>query len=209
MPKKQAPLEVLEKFLPPGAYEKVIYFLRHYKVHLTITRKRNSLLGDYRHRTHYQHHRISVNGNLNVYSFLITLLHELGHLLTFEEYGNQVPPHGQEWKMTYAALLQYFLSHKIFPADIEKEILKTLANPAASTCAEDRLIRVLKKYDLHPKNPKPLIEDIPFNALFRTEDGRIFQKGIQLRKRFKCREIKTGKEYLFSPVYEVEMLNGE
>ena len=68
----------------------VTAYLHQYKVHLTVARERKSILGDYRHRTHYQNHRISVNGNLNKFSFLITLLHELAHLLTFEQHGNSV-----------------------------------------------------------------------------------------------------------------------
>jgi hypothetical protein len=49
-----------------------------------------------------------------------------------------------------------------------------------------------------------MIEELPQQTLFKTSDGRIFQKGEQLRKRFKCVELKTKKLYLFSPVYEVE-----
>ncbi len=88
-------------------------------------------------------HRISVNGNLNVYSFLITLLHELAHLLTFEQHGNRVQSHGREWKNIYGQLLDQFLKNKKFPPDIEKELLQSLKNPAATSCAEDDLLRVL------------------------------------------------------------------
>ena len=83
MPKKEAPLTQLNSFLPPGTYEPVEEYLRHYKIHLTVTQHRKSILGDYRHRTDFKNHRISVNGSLNKYSFLITLLHEIAHLLTF------------------------------------------------------------------------------------------------------------------------------
>ena len=86
MPKKEAPLTHLNSFLPPGTYEPVEEYLRYYKIHLTVTQHRKSILGDYRHRTDFKNHRISVNGSLNRYSFLITLLHETAHLLTFEKY---------------------------------------------------------------------------------------------------------------------------
>ncbi len=100
MPKQEVPLKQLSNYLPPGTYEPVIAFLEKYKVHLTVSRERKSILGDYRHRTHHDNHRISVNGNLNVYAFLVTLVHELAHLLTYEEYGNKVMAHGKEWKKT-------------------------------------------------------------------------------------------------------------
>jgi SprT protein len=43
-------------------------------------------------------------------------------------------------------------------------------------------------------------------ALFKLKDGRIFRKQEQLRKRFKCVEVKSRRVYLFSPVAEVEII---
>jgi len=203
MPKKEVPIGQLQDYLPPGTYEAVLSYLRQYKVHLTVARERKSILGDYRHRTYQDNHRISINGNLNTFSFLITLLHELAHLLTFEQFGNKVLAHGREWKVVYARMLAQFLEHKIFPADIETELLQSLQNPAASTCAEDGLLRVLRKYDAKESHHR-LVEEIAMNGLFRLNDGRIFKKEEKLRKRYRCIEVKTGKVYLFSPVYEVE-----
>src|SRR6266536_4938792 len=109
MPKKEAPINHLQQFLPPNTYDAVLQYLQFYKVHLTVARERKSILGDYRHRTHFSNHRISVNGSLNKYSFLITLLHEIAHLLTFEKYGNKVMAHGNEWKTIYGSLLKQFI----------------------------------------------------------------------------------------------------
>jgi SprT protein len=205
MPKKEVSINLLTNYLPEGTYEPVLDYLRRFKVHLTIAKERKTVLGDYRHRTHQDNHRISVNGNLNKYSFLITLLHEIAHLLTFEQHGNKVMAHGPEWKMLYGRLLHQFLEHNIFPPDIKAELLLSLKNPAASTCAEDGLLRVLKRYDSKESHNR-LIEELMTNALFRIDDGRVFQKKEKLRKRFKCVEVKTGKVYLFSPVYEVEQI---
>lgn len=203
MPKQEAPLQQLNNFLPPGTFDAVLHYLHFYKIHLTVSRQRKTVLGDYRHRTTIQNHRISINGNLNPFSFLITLLHEVAHLLAFEQYGNRIAAHGNEWKNIYAGLLKQFLEHRVFPADIESELLQSLKNPAASSCAEDDLIRVLRKYDANTNGYK-LVEEIHLNGLFRLDDGRIFKRGEKQRKRFKCIEVKTGKVYLFSPVYEVE-----
>lgn len=206
MPKQQVPISQLQDYLPPGTYDAVYTYLRQFKVHLTIARERKSILGDYRHRTHHANHRISVNGNLNRYAFLLTLLHELAHLLTFEQFGNKVMAHGGEWKKIYGQLLHQFLQHHVFPPDIEKEIARSLNNPGASSCAEEGLLRVLRKYD--PEGGKYLlIEELMTNAVFRLDDGRMFQKGRKLRKRFQCKEIQTGRIYLFSPVYEVELVS--
>ncbi len=202
MPKQEAPLHQLKQYLPEGSFEEVAHYLQHYKVQLTITRERKSVLGDYRNSFADKNHRISVNGNLNTYSFLITLLHELAHLFTYERFGHRVQAHGQEWKNEFSKVLAQFLLKKIFPPDIHKALLKTLQNPAASSCADTALLRVLHQYD-EKKEGASLIEALPLGTVFKIKGGRIFRKGEKVRKRIKCEEVATGKVFLFSPVYEV------
>jgi hypothetical protein len=202
MPKSEQPLHSLQAFIPQGSLEPVLHYIHQFKVHLTITRERKSVLGDYRHAVPGKNHRISVNGNLNQYAFLITLIHELAHLVTFLQFGNKVQSHGKEWKALYKELLSQFLHKEIFPTDVEKTLLKSLNNLPASSCADENLMRVLKKYDPVKEGMK-LVEQVQEGENFTIEGGRVFKKGKQLRKRFQCIEIKTGKVYLFSPVYEV------
>jgi len=202
MPRKEAPLNQLQTYLPPNTFEAVRQYLHQYQVHLTVAKERKSILGDYRHRTHGKTHRISVNGNLNTYSFLITLLHELAHLLTFEKFGNKVQSHGKEWKFIFGQLLDQFIRHEVFPINIKHALLQSLQNPAASSCADDVLLRVLKTYDKRKENVV-FVENLLEGQLFKTHDGKVFKKGEKLRKRFKCIEVATKRLYLFSPVYEV------
>ncbi|MDP4284217.1 MAG: hypothetical protein Q8891_07315 [Bacteroidota bacterium] len=205
MSKKESPLEQLNPYLPEGSFESVVEYIIQHKVHLTITRARQTILGNYRHRHLDKNHRISINGNLNKYSFLITLLHELGHLLAYEKYGNKIPAHGTKWKSEFGKILAVFITQKIFPADIERELLLTLKNPAASSCAEASLLRVLRKYDPH----KPgvfLLEELPEKSFFKIKNGRVFSKGNRIRKRFLCQDMTTKKMFLFSPVAEVELV---
>ena len=207
MPRKEAPLNQLQTYLPSNTFEAVRQYLHQYQVHLTVAKERKSILGDYRHRTHGKTHRISVNGNLNTYSFLITLLHELAHLLTFEKFGNKVQSHGKEWKFIFGQLLDQFIRHEVFPIDIKHALLQSLQNPAASSCADDVLLRVLKTYDKRKENVV-FVENVLEGQLFKTHDGKVFKKGEKLRKRFKCIEVATKRLYLFSPVYEVELVVG-
>jgi SprT protein len=206
MPKKEAPISALQNFLPPDTYEPVLTYLQQHHVHLTIAKERKSILGDYRHRTHAKNHRISVNGNLNKYAFLITLLHELAHLLTFEKFGNRIAPHGREWKQVFGKLLANFVDHNVFPVDIKKALLQSLHDPAASSCSDEALLRVLKNYD--EKNTQLIfVEAIPEGSLFKTHDGKVFRKGQKIRKRYRCEEVETRKIYLFSPIYEAERVS--
>jgi len=205
MSKKEAPISALQTYLPPNTYGPVLHYLQFYKVHLTVAKERKSILGDYRHRHGAQTHRISVNGNLNSYAFLITLLHELAHLLTFEKWGNKVSAHGKEWKTVFGQLLAQFIEHDVFPADIKTVLLQSLHNPAASSCADEALLRTLRMYDENKGNSH-FVERLPDGAVFKTHDGRIFQKGEKMRKRYRCVELATKRMYLFSPVYEVEVV---
>ena len=120
MPKQEAPLPQLKQYLPEGSFDEVSHYLLHYKVQLTITRERKSVLCDYRNSFAGKNHRISINGNLNPYAFLITLLHELAHLFTYESFSHRVQAHGQEWKNAYSKVLALFFLTKRFTPDITK-----------------------------------------------------------------------------------------
>ncbi len=206
MPVSEHPMQALSAYLPKGSFEKVVQYIHHYKVHLTITKQRKSVLGDYRHTGMGGNHRISVNGNMNPYEFLITLLHELAHLLTFELHKNRVEAHGKEWKQVYSKLLIDFVEEKIFPADIEKALQKSIRNPAATANGETDLLLVLRKYDATKKEGVYTMVEIKEGAFFQTANGKIFQKGPRRVKRFECVEMKTGLRYTFSPVTEVKLL---
>lgn len=202
MSKKEVPLQALSDYLPEKALEPVLEYLHLYKIHLTITKSRKTIWGDYRYSTGDTHHRISVNGNLNPYAFLITLLHELAHLITFDRYANRVLPHGKEWKSNFSLLLSKFMDAAVFPDDISHALTRSIQNPAAS-CSDHDLMRALRKYD-QENHHLILIEQLSEGALFQLKDGRIFKRGEKLRKRFKGVDVNTGQTYLFSALYEVK-----
>ena len=152
MSKQQAPLEALKQFLPDGTFDMVSTYLHTHKIHLTVTRERSSILGDYRNAVDGKNHRISVNGSLNPYAFLYTLIHEIAHLLVYDKFGHRVPSHGKEWKHIFSLLLKEFLAEDVFPPDIRAAIAVSLGNPAASSCAEDGLLRVFRNYDKGKKD---------------------------------------------------------
>lgn len=200
------PMHALAAYLPEGSFEPVVAYLHQYKVHLTVTKQRKSVLGDYRHAGWGGNHRISINGNLNKYEFLITLLHELAHLLTYEQYRNKVDAHGKEWKYNYSQLLIVFVQHKIFPADVEKALQKSIANPSATANGETSLLLVLRNYDAVKKDGHFTVANLQVGDLFQTEKGKLFRRGVVRRKRIECLEIKTGLLYIFSPITLVKKI---
>ena len=75
---------VLKDYLPEKAIDGVIKLLDKYPVHLIITKKRVTKHGDFKVLRNGQL-QITVNHNLNKYSFLLTLIHELAHLTTYKK----------------------------------------------------------------------------------------------------------------------------
>ena len=206
MSKVEHPLQALKAYLPEGAFEPVLALIHQYKVHLTVTKARKSVLGDYRHPVMGANHKISVNGNLNHYEFLITLLHELGHLLCFEQYKNRVEAHGKEWKQLYGFLLADFIQRDIFPMDIKKSLQKTVLNPAATANGETPLLLVLRRYDKVKKEGMAFLAHLPDGVLFETEKGKRFKKIKKRRIRIECVELATGHVYSFSGLSEVRLV---
>ena len=207
MSKVEHPLQALANYLPVGAFEPVVQLIHQYKVHLTVTRARKSVLGDYRHPFMGSNHKITVNGNLNKYEFLITLLHELAHLLCFEQHRNRVEAHGKEWKNIYGSLLKAFIDLNLFPDDITKSLKKTLLNPAATANGETALLLVLRRYNPLKKAGVVVLAHLADGTLFKEIKGRTFRKIKLRRKRIECIEIATGNIYLFSALSEVEIVN--
>jgi len=97
--------------------------------------------------------------------------------------------------------LARFIENNVFPDDIRHALLQSLHNPAASSCADELLLRTLKKDDAN-KGHLVFVEEVATGLLFKTHDGRVFRKGEKIRKRFRCEEVATQRIYLFSPVYE-------
>ncbi len=191
----------LEKYLPVGFSLSIAELFLPIPVKFKIVNPRNTKLGDYRPAHNGLPHRISINGNLNPYSFLITTIHEFAHLNAHVKYGSRIQPHGNEWKKTYRELLIPIIESKLLPKDIEIALMNSLVNTKASSCSDIGLSRVLKNYDKQ-KDDYVLIEQLPINTKF-TLQGKLFIKGPLRRKRFVCEEIQTKKKYLIYAIAEV------
>jgi SprT protein len=177
-------------------------FLIEKVVHFTVTKDRKSKYGDYRQPYQGKPHLISVNGTLNKYAFLITTLHEMAHLTAYEKYRNSIPPHGPEWKAEFQEVFKPVMEMNVLPMDVTLAVKNYLKNLKASSCSDDALYRVLKRYD---KNPGTLVEHLQLGEKFKL-NGVIFVKGKKLRKRYECRVHNSRKVYRVLGVAEVEKL---
>ena len=195
-------VNILEKYLPEGTAPIIARWIDYFKCEFKISRSRSTKFGDYRHPFKDQGHRISINYNLNPYAFLVTTVHEFAHLHTWNEHKRKAKPHGTEWKANFKKMMRPFFEAHAFPDDVQRAIISYLQNPAASSCTDLNLRRVLQKYDSKTENIVT-VESLEPNSMFEMKNGRIFRKELQIRKRFKCVEIKTGAIYLFNPLAEV------
>ena len=193
--------EGLRPYLPDLSLEPVMEWIDGRRIFMRIARGRKTKLGDYRPPQKDDFHRISVNGDLNPYEFLITLTHEIAHLAVWEKYGRRARPHGVAWKTQYASMLGTLLEKNIFPIEIESIIRKQVDNPKANSKSNTDLVRALHSHN--PVQSGVFLEDLPPGAIFSLHDGRRFQKQEKLRKWYRCTSQDNHKAYRISPVTHV------
>jgi hypothetical protein len=196
--------ETLIKYIPEHAVKPVFEMIVDNQVHLKIVNERQTRHGDYRKALNGKH-EITVNANLNKYRFLITLVHEISHLVAFEKFGRNIKPHGAEWKYTFQRLMVPYIRPEIFPHQLLPLIANHFKNPTASSDTDARLAFALKQFD-ERKPDIHFIHEVPSGSFFRIKNGRIFQKKGLRTKRYECLEVKTGRLFLFNANAEVEIL---
>ena len=194
-------VQTLATYLPEAAVEECYDLLQSHKVQLKVVQKRMTRHGDYR-KFPDGTHRITVNASSNPYRFLLTLIHEIAHLVAFETYGRSIKPHGSEWKQSFTFLMAPFLRPDIWPGHLLPLLARHFRNPKASSSTDLDLALELKKYD--PPSGKQMVSELQEGADFRLYNGKIFRKGKHRVKRIECLEIKSGRVYLFQPHAEVE-----
>jgi hypothetical protein len=198
--------ETLLKYLPEHAVNLCFELIKANRVHLKIVNERQTRHGDYRKGITGKH-EITVNANLNKYRFLITLVHEISHLVAFEKFGRNIKPHGNEWKITFQRLMVPFIRPEIFPQTVLPLVANHFRNPTASSDTDARLAFALKQFD-ERKPDVHYIHEVPTGSFFRIKNGRIFKKQGLRTKRYECIEVNTGRLFLFNANAEVEIIPG-
>lgn len=195
--------DTLAKYLPDHAVKPVFELIVEYGVHLKIVNERATRHGDYRKAMNGKH-EITVNGSLNKYRFLITLIHEIAHLVAFEKFGRNIKPHGNEWKHTFQQLMVPYIRPEIFPNQLLPLLARHFRNPSASSDTDTTLSLALKQFD--KQNDKNYVFEIPYGSVFRIKNGKVFKKIAVRTKRYECLEMSSGRLYLFNPNAEVELI---
>jgi hypothetical protein len=209
---------ILKKYIPEKSVDIIADWIYKYNFKLKIKKPRASKIGDHMPPHSGKNHTITVNSDLNKYSFFVTLVHEIAHLITWDKYKGKVFAHGAEWKTEYSKLLNHFLimnstlteEEKLFPNDVYSALKIHVLNPAAASCSDIQLARVLDKYDVD-KNCLTL-ERIAIGSSFRIVETKnkfskdIFIKVEKRRTRFKCVHAHNKREYLIHALCKVMLI---
>lgn len=199
--------KALKRYIPECYIPYIVELMFSENLAFRISKPRKTKAGDYRPPFRGEPHRISINGDLNPYAFLITTVHEFAHMTTYVNYGGNVLPHGAEWKSEFKRLLIPVLEKKELPETIEKALLRSLNNLKASSCTDINLMRALREFNELDESFE-LLENIGNNMYFRL-GKKTFQRGILRRRKYLCTEVNTGKKYLVNRLAEVEPLKNE
>ncbi|MGB0891439.1 MAG: SprT-like domain-containing protein [Flavobacteriaceae bacterium] len=196
-------MSVLEKYIPKKAISVVSYLIEQHNFSLKIVNQRQTKHGDFRQLPNGKF-QITVNNNLNQHQFLLTLIHEIAHHVTYQKFG-RVQPHGKEWKTIFQHLMLPLLDPEIYPTEVLPHLANYLKNPKASTDADVNLSLALKGFEA--ENGKKFIFAIPFNSVFIFKN-KLYKRGNKRRTRYECLNLSNKKVYLFNQNVEVEIYEG-
>tara|TARA_B110000858_G_scaffold198337_1_gene264089 strand:- start:686 stop:1069 length:384 start_codon:yes stop_codon:yes gene_type:complete len=125
---------------------------------------------------------------------MLTLVHEIAHVRTWDLFKGSVNPHGQEWKDQYRNLMLPLLQG-FFDSHIESHLKKYMKNPSASSTRCIEIRRIVKP------NSK-MLEDVPMGVTFKVSDGREFVKMRKRRVKWECVDAQ-GKIYIIPGIAPV------
>ena len=189
---------VFQKYLPAPSLHYCLSLWQQYEFDFKVTRPRQSKFGDFRTQPGHRE-RISVNGDCNPYSFLITYLHEVAHLITYRKHNRKAAPHGREWKDNFRELLQPVLNETVFPISILTHVRHYAQNPKASTASDAPLMLALGLYETN-LNPittenKTTLHQIAEGGCFVFRQ-KTYVRGTLRRSRYVIFEPKSKKQFL-------------
>lgn len=187
-----------QKYIPEHAINLVQSLIEKHKINLKIVNQRHTKHGDFRQLANGEF-QITINNTLNPFQFLLTLIHEIAHHITFKKYG-KIQPHGKEWKQQFQHLMLPFLHPTIFPKPMLIPLAHYLKNPKASTDSDIKLSLALKGNKA--ENGKNFVFELPLNSTFVFKN-KMYRKGKKRKTRIECLQLTTNRMYLFNQNTEV------
>jgi SprT protein len=196
----------LSKYFPVESVDQVVALIEQHRISLKMSGRRTTKLGDFKPPSSGKPARITINGDMNVYSCLLIFLHELAHLLVWESYGRQASPHGKAWKQVFGHLIREFVGSGHFHRSLMDALMDYSHHVKATGLADEVVVKQLRMFD-HEVYDHVFLEELPDQAYFVTKNGKMFRKENQIRTRYKCYCPENRRFYLFHPLAKVKMTN--
>ena len=189
-------------YIPEASIPHVDSLMMNYGIDLKIVNQRQTKHGDFR-RSPSGKMQITVNNNLNPEQFIITLIHEIAHYVTFKNYG-RVQPHGTKWKQTFQQLMLPILNPDVFPDHILHLLAKHLKNPKASTDSDPKLSLALKNG--RSSVGMNFVHELILGTIFEYKNQQ-YKRGSIRRTRIECLNLSNKRVYLFHQNAEVKVIS--
>ena len=187
-------LSIIQSLLPSGDVLPLMEaWTAPYDFDLKITCHRKSKLGDFRPPKPGKRSSITMNGNLGPYQFLTTFVHELAHLITWEEYGRRAAPHGKEWKQCFGQLLISLAEAHPWPEAYKKALLHHAARPKSAVGGDPGLQHILMELD--GDGDHVLLQDLALGDEFHFKTR---QFRYQERRRTRALVLDLGNKRLYT-----------
>ena len=193
-----------QRFVPINAAQYCLDLYQRHGFEFKIKESRKTKYGDYKFKPIEKKHIITINNDLNHYAFLITYLHEVAHLITYQKHRDKVNPHGKEWKNAFKIVILPILNPQVFPDLLLKTLAHYMLSPKASSCSAPTLYTLLKRYDY--SNDTYLLQTLQVGNQFLF-NGATYQYLQLKRTRVLCLQINSGKKYLISKITSVKKIS--
>ncbi|WP_373514146.1 hypothetical protein [Persicitalea sp.] len=207
-------LSVLAPHLPKASQPYCATLWEQHQFELRIVRPRRTRLGDFTKKPR-ERPRITLNADLNPYSFLITYLHEVAHHVVYATFPRKrMAPHGREWKEAFTTLLLPVLNPACFPDEVLIPLRHYAADPKASTGSDAALVLALAKYNAASTDSSVVSEtNSNKKTLLHLSEGvnfvfqqREFTRGPLRRTRVLCFEKVSKRRYTI-PAHALVVVN--
>jgi SprT protein len=201
--------QILEKHVPAQSVEYCVGLWKEINFSFTVTRKRSSCFGNHSFRMD-RGHLITVNYDLNPQAFLLTYVHEVAHLRTFEAHQRpkfgllrrkRIDPHGNEWKQSFIQLMKPILNETHFTEQVLTPLRHYMADPKASSVSYHPLAKVLHMQADEGQH----LSDVAVGVVFKFKD-KLYRKIEVRRTRIICEELNSRNRFLISGAAHVKVL---
>lgn len=197
-------LAALNGRVPSASGDYVAQLMAKFDLELHLSSPRVSKLGHYKVAHRGRPQSVSINRDLSQERFLLTLIHELSHLICHLEFGRRIKPHGSEWKRTFQTLMTPLLCDAVFSSGILPQVVRHLNSPKATSCVDKELHLAFERLD---GKEYTVLDDLSVGDEFTVRNKRRFIKGVKRRTRHLCKEVDSGRSYMIHGSAEVTLTN--